>query len=64
MKKKPKDPAAVSLGKRRAKTLDAAHQSAAGKARAAALTPERRSEIARNAALAKAAKRKSQERPE
>lgn len=48
-----KDPAAVALGRRGGKI--------GGPARAASLTPERRSEIARNAALAKHAKTKDRQ---
>ena len=48
--------AARALGKLRAKTLDAEHQSTAAKARAKSLSKKRRSEIARMGALAKAKK--------
>jgi hypothetical protein len=52
------NPAAVALGKLRAKTLTTEHQAAAASALAAGMTPEQRSERARNAAIARHAKQK------
>lgn len=52
MDDKPKDPAAVALGKRRAVTLTSEHQSAAAKAKAAGMTADERVELMRRAAKA------------
>lgn len=55
---KPKDPNAQALGRKRAKSLTAAHQSAAAKALAESMTPEQRAERARKAGLANAGKKR------
>lgn len=48
-----KNPAAVALGKLRAKTITPEERSAGGLARAASLTPEERSKIAKKAVAAR-----------
>lgn len=55
---KRKDPNAQALGRKRAKTLTAEHQSAAAKALAASMTAKERSERARKAGKANAGKKR------
>lgn len=60
---KPKNPAAVALGKRRAAMMTSEHQAAAAKALAAGMTPEQRLERSRKAVAARQAKRKAKRVP-